>query len=92
MDLSTRDAKSLVKIASGLRNERRVRILRELIGGPKSLSELFVRLANEIRYKDSLYRYLEEMVDIGLVDKKYDIRRKRLLYELKVDHITIDFR
>jgi hypothetical protein len=92
MDLTTRDVKSLVKIASGLRTERRVKVLRELTGGSKSLSELFVKLANEIRYKDSLYRYLEEMVDIGLVDKKYDIRRKRLLYELKVDHITIDFR
>jgi DNA-binding transcriptional ArsR family regulator len=92
MNLSTRDPKPLVRIASSLKNERRVKVLRELAGGQKSLSELFGKLSTEIKYNDSLYRYLEDMVETGLVDKKYDVKRKRIFYELKVDQVTIDFR
>jgi DNA-binding HxlR family transcriptional regulator len=92
MELATRDARTLARIANSLKNEKRVKVLKELTGGPKSLSELFEKLSTEIKYNDSLYRYLEDMVETGLVNKKYDVKRKRILYELKVDQITIDFR
>lgn len=58
-----------------------------------NLKEIFNMLSQEgceIKYPESVYKALELLVDVCLVEKSYD-RQKGLLYRLACSGITIDF-
>ena len=79
----------LILIAKNLRNRSKLRILKELGLKHASLNEIFENLKGEIKYKDNLYRDLEDMVQAGLIEKEYDKPTKRITYRLKVEKIIL---
>jgi Fe2+ or Zn2+ uptake regulation protein len=56
----------------------------------KEIFKILSREGYEIKYPESVYKALELLVDVGLVDKSYD-RQKGLLYGLACAGITVDF-
>jgi DNA-binding HxlR family transcriptional regulator len=84
-----RDDDVLIMIAKNFRNRNKLKILQELGSKHASLNEIFENLKGEIKYKDNLYRNLEDMVQAGLVEKEYDKSTKRITYRLKVEKIIL---
>ncbi len=87
----SRDRKMLIRVAKNLKNARKLKILLVLTSKPESLTELFDKLKREMKYKDHLYRCLEDMVEAEMVEKEYDRLTKRITYRLRIENITIRF-
>ena len=43
------------------------------------------------KYRETLYRLLEQMVKSNLLEKEYEKESKKLVYYLKIDKIELDF-
>lgn len=57
-----------------------------------TLQEIFERLCKEkvqIKYRESVFRALDKLVDAGLIEKFYN-RNKGICYKLSVRKIEID--
>ena len=92
MELSIYDTEALIKIAKNMKNKKKLKVLMELQSKPLALQELYSIFKNEIKYKDNLYRYLEDMVGVGILKKEYDVEKKRIMYSLDVDRIIINLK
>jgi len=81
------------KIASALSSETRLKILKIL--AKKELSSVdvyrgYIRIYNDKKHRESIYRDLEVLVTAELLEKKYDSSSKQIIYHLKVKKITLD--
>ena len=72
-------------------NELRVNILQQLCTKERSVKELHNILA-QVKYRDTIYRHLEPLKAVGLVEKYYDDKTKELKYKLAHDSIIIMFK
>jgi Fe2+ or Zn2+ uptake regulation protein len=45
-----------------------------------------------IRYKESVYKELQTLVQADLIDKYYDVQSKKILYRLKTNKVVVDIR
>lgn len=73
---------------SGLRRE----ILSILSKQPMTVLQVLEeskRRTSSVRYRETVYRALERLVDSGLVEKYYE-KEKGLCYRLASNHITIE--
>ncbi|WP_457550061.1 hypothetical protein [Archaeoglobus sp.] len=46
---------------------------------------------NDFKYRESIYRELEKLVDAKILKKEYDKDSKRLIYKLNIKNIMINF-
>ena len=78
-----------------LRSPLRMEILK--LTGEKSMSinDILLALNKQgfnIKYRESVYKSVEKLVSIGLVEKSYDSDTKRIIYSLRFDNLKIDLR
>ena len=65
----------------------------KIIGEPKTVIEVFEELNQKgytIKYRESVYRGLEKLVDAALVEKYYDKTKKSICYKLLTEKIEIN--
>lgn len=83
----------VTSVAHALSSETRVRLLALLHEKKLTSSEAF-ELYNENydspKRRESVYRELENLVDAGLVEKKYQSSSKKLMYAVKADTVCFD--
>lgn len=82
----------LAKIISALNSELRREILKILAEKPYTVLEVKVRLKSKefgVKYRETVYRALEKLVDAELVEKFY-VKEKGLCYKLSSTRITIE--
>jgi len=81
------------KVIKALNSRTRRKILKILSEGPKNVKEISIVLREQysanIRYRESVYKALEKLVDADLVEKFYQ-KDKGITYRLKRKKITID--
>ena len=77
---------------SALNSELRREILKIISKEPMPVIQVLEELKKrkfDVKYRESVYRALEKLVDSGLVEKCY-IKNKGLCYKLKVKIVKID--
>ena len=84
------NTEEVLKIAKALTNQVRLNIIQHLCTKEMSVKELH-RVVTGVKYRDAIYRHLELLKTVGLLDKFYDDRTKELKYKLAQDSITIVF-
>jgi Fe2+ or Zn2+ uptake regulation protein len=80
------------KVISALNSELRREILRIISERPMPVIQVLEELRKKgytVKYRESIYRALEKLVDSELVEKCY-IKGKGLCYRLKVKSVKID--
>jgi Fe2+ or Zn2+ uptake regulation protein len=63
------------------------------LDGPKTsmdYKEELVKRGYDIKYKESIYKDLQLLVEAGLVEKYYDKEKKAIVYGSKVDTVVFD--
>ena len=82
----------LEKVISALYSETRRKILKILAEGPMTVQETLNKLSQlgfKIKYRESIFRALEKLVNAELVEKFYD-RKKGICYKLLIRRIEIN--
>ena len=85
----------IYKIIRALDNDLRLLIIDKLIGNSLTEKELFETISKErpdLKYRESLYRQIETLVQAGLVTKYYDTAKRRICYTCELDNISIDLK
>lgn len=78
-------------ILKGLNSKTRLLIIDALKDGPKPAIGVFNDISPEtgIKNRETIYRALEKLVEIKILEKKYDLFRKKFMYRIKNDTITL---
>lgn len=81
-----------VDAGKALSNNTRVRLLQIL--SDESLSATEAKEKHNTRFdedtrRESIYRELEKLVELGFLNKDYDSEEKSLVYTLRFDSITV---
>ena len=78
-------------VLKGLSSETRLVIINSLRNNPKPAIEIFNDISPRIGIKnrETIYRALERLVEIKILEKKYDFYKKKFLYKIAVR--TINF-
>lgn len=79
-------------VLKGLSSETRLVIIDNLKANPKSAIEIFTDISPKIGIKnrETIYRALEKLVEIKILEKKYDFYKKKFVYKIKNDTITLN--
>ena len=85
---------NLNNFAAALRSRDRLAIL-QLIGSEElSAIEVHRKYSSKNpstgKHRESIYRDLEMLVEVGLLEKKYDVKRKQITYSLKTKTVEIE--
>ena len=82
----------IAKIISALNSDLRREILKILAERPYTVLEVLNKLKKkglDVKYRETVYRALEILVDAELVEKFY-VKEKGLCYKLSLTRITIE--
>ena len=81
-------------MARALRSEVRVRLLKILSEGELSAIDAFRKYNEhfERKHRESIYRDLELLVACEMLKKKYDEKRKEIVYTLITPELKVNFR
>jgi Fe2+ or Zn2+ uptake regulation protein len=80
------------KVVAALNSKLRREILRMVSKEPMTAIQVFEslkKLKMEIRYRETVYRALEKLLDAGLVEKFY-VKEKGLCYKATTNRIVIN--
>lgn len=80
------------KVIAALNSNLRREILRVIAGQTMTVIEVLKELNKrglEVKYRESVYRALEKLLDAGLVQKYY-IKEKGLCYKITLNRVLID--
>jgi DNA modification methylase len=79
-------------VLKGLSSETRLVIIDNLKSNSKPAVEIFndISIKTGIKNRETVYRALEKLVEIKVLEKKYDNYQKRFLYKIKNDTITLN--
>jgi len=79
-------------VLKGLGSETRLLIINSLKDNPKSAIEVFNDIATRagIKNRETIYRALEKLVEIKILEKRYDLFKKKYVYRVKNDTITLN--
>jgi Fe2+ or Zn2+ uptake regulation protein len=80
------------KVIAALNSDFRREVLRILSKEPMTVGQVLEELKRHkvgVKYRETVYRAVEKLVEAGLVDKSY-VKNKGLCYKLTVSRITID--
>jgi len=75
-----------------LSSETRLVIIDSLKTNPRSAIEVFNEISPRvgIKNRETIYRALEKLVEIKILEKKYDLFSKKFVYKIKNDTITLN--
>ena len=82
----------IAKVVSALNSSLRREILKILAERPNTVLEVLNKLKTkgfDVKYRETVYRALEKLVDAELVEKFY-AKEKGLCYKLSLTRITIE--
>jgi len=82
------------KVIAALNSKRRREILSILVKEPMTVIQVLEELKKrkiEVKYRETVYRALERLVDAGLVEKYYE-KERGLCYKLVVYSVIIDLK
>ena len=77
-----------------LGSSTRIEILKILAAGPRNTAQVLDELDRRgfrVKYRESVFRALERLVSVGLVEKYYDNSRRGIHYRLLKVRLEIDF-
>jgi len=79
-------------VLKGLGSETKLLIVNSLKNNPKSAIDVFNDISKEanIRNRETIYRALEGLVEIKILEKQYDLLKKKFIYKIKNDTITLN--
>ena len=80
------------KVFSALNSVLRREILKILVGTSYTVKEVLNSLRKkglDVKYRETVYRALEKLVDSEIIEKFY-VKERGLCYTLSSDHITIE--
>ena len=79
-------------VLKGLSSDTRLLIIESLRDYPKSAIEVFNDVSDNagVKNRETAYRALERLVEIKILEKKYDLSRKKFLYSIKNNTITLN--
>ena len=80
------------KVIAALDSKLRREILSIMSEKPMTVIQVFEELKKrkiEVKYRETVYRALEKLVDSGLIEKYYE-KEKGLCYKVSLTSITID--
>jgi|YelNatPaOPRAMG01_1025707.scaffolds.fasta_scaffold183548_2 Fe2+ or Zn2+ uptake regulation protein len=81
------------KVISALNSNTRQQIIKILGRGPATVAEIFQEIKKNqrvgLRYRESVYRALEKMVEAELIEKYYE-KDKGICYRLLTRKIKLD--
>jgi len=90
-ELDSKTALILRALDSDLRRE----LLKIALEGPLDADGFYNKVIDRgfnIRYKESVYKELQTLVQADLIDKYYDVQSKKILYRLKTGKVVVDIR
>ena len=90
-ELDSKTALILRALDSDLRRE----LLKIALEGPFDADGFYNAVINRgfnIRYKESVYKELQTLVQASLLDKYYDVKSKKILYRLKSGRVVVDIK
>jgi len=82
----------IAEVISALNSELRREILKILAEKPYTVLEVRDKLKTrgfDVKYRETVYRALEKLVDAGFVEKYY-VRERGLCYKLSLTHLSIE--
>jgi Fe2+ or Zn2+ uptake regulation protein len=80
------------KIISALDSDLRREILKIVAKNPSTVLEVLQELRKrsfKVKYRETVYRAMEKLVDSGLIEKYYE-KERGLCYKISLSSITID--
>jgi len=80
------------KVVAALNSDLRREILKIIAGQTMTVVEVLKELNKrglEVRYRESVYRALEKLLEAGLVQKYY-VKEKGLCYKITLNRVVID--
>lgn len=83
----------ITEVGKALSNETRTKILHLLANGPLSAVQTFEHYRDEYedeKHRESIYRELEHLVEVGLLAKGYNETEGQIEYELNRRELSID--
>ena len=82
----------VIEIAKALSSETRLNLIRVIGNNTFSLSEIEERfkLLSSSLYRESIYRALEKLVETGILRKYFDAFRKKQVYAIEQNQITLN--
>jgi len=90
-ELDSKTALILRALDSDLRRE----LMKIALQGPLDADGFYNKVVDSgfnIRYKESVYKELQTLVQAGLIDKYYDVQAKKILYRLKAGRVVVDIK
>ncbi len=82
-------------VSRALNSDLRRELLKVAFDGPLDAEGFYNAVASRgfsIKYVESVYKELQNLVEAGLLDKYYDLKSKKIFYRLKASQIVIDVR
>ncbi|MHA1252803.1 MAG: hypothetical protein ACTSVV_08530 [Promethearchaeota archaeon] len=88
-----KEIENISKILKSISSPIKLRIINIIQENPKSLNEIQEIISKEfkIKYSQTTYKHVENLVQNNLVDKYYDKKQKVIKYKSKFRKIIIDF-
>ena len=83
----------ITKIGKALSNETRIKILSLISRDDRSSIETYREYRNEFaddKHRETIYRQLEHLVEVNLVEKYYDDEDQQLKYSLCCRKLLVD--
>lgn len=94
MSVKELDGKTAL-ILRALDSDLRRELLKIAIEGPLDADGFYNRVIDRgfnIRYKESVYKELQTLVQAELIDKFYDVQTKKILYRLKSERVVVNIK
>ena len=86
---------NVITILKILASDRRLKLIRILDRTNQTAIELYRKFNSEygaIGHRETVYRDLEMLRDVGIVTKNYDRKAKKLYYNLSAEQIAINLK
>jgi len=86
---------STALILRALDSDLRRELLKVALEAPLDADGFYNAVVNRgfnIRYKESVYKELQTLVQAELIDKYYDVKSKKILYKLKAGRVVVDIK
>jgi len=83
------------QVAKALSSQTRIKLLKILNNKQMSSMAIFTEYNiknNDNKHRESIYRSLEILVKAGILDKKYDVQSKEILYQIKINEVKINLK
>jgi Fe2+ or Zn2+ uptake regulation protein len=84
----------LLMLVQALDDTTRLELLKILSRRPKTVNEVsqeLKKIGKHVKYRQTVYRALEKLLDVGLLDKHYE-KGRGLVYRLRYRKIYLDLK